>query len=198
MKRILKSIIFIILPLTTYSQTIWIEDFTPYINGVQNAIKWTTNANNCDADGLPGTVADNYWGTFNGEFRCEDIEGLTCCSGGQGEADNLWLSEDINIAGYTNIYISITTRVQGNVECAACGSGGDYLEASYQIDAGSWIPFTTICGATNGFTNTDCIYVGLGNILKIRVILGNQANDEVYYFDDIHVYSTANNTIFHN
>ena len=182
----------------SYSQIIWLEDFTPYTNGTQNATKWTTNANNCDADGLPGTVADNYWGTFNGEFRCEDIEGLTCCSGGQGEADNLWLSEDISINGYSKIYISMSTRVQGNVECAACGAGGDNLEASYQIDGGVWVPFVTICGAASGFFSTDCIYVGIGNILKIRVILGNQANDEVYYFDDITVYSTQNNIIFHN
>ena len=64
-------------PYFIFSQVIWVEDFSPYPNGTQNTIKWTTNANNCDADGLPGTVADNYWGTFNGEFRCEDIEGLT-------------------------------------------------------------------------------------------------------------------------
>ena len=182
----------------SYSQIIWLEDFTPYVNGTQNAVKWTTNANNCDADGLPGVIADNYWGTFNGEFRCEDIEGLTCCSGGQGEADNLWLSEDIPIAGYSKIYISMSTRVQGNVECAACGSGGDLLEASYQIDGGPWIPFITICGAASGFFSTDCIYVGTGNILKIRVLLGNQANDEVYYFDDVTVYTTQSNVIFHN
>ena len=188
----------ILFPYFIYSQVIWIEDFSPYTNGTQNTIKWTTNANNCDADGPPGTVADNYWGTFNGEFRCEDIEGLTCCSNGQGEADNLWLSEDIPINGYSKIYISITTRVEGNVECANCGSGGDLLEASYQIDGGIWIPFVTICGATSGFFSTDCIYVGTGNILKIRVLLGNQANDEVYYFDDVTVYTTQNNVIYHN
>lgn len=188
----------ILFPYFIYSQVIWIEDFSPYTNGTQNTIKWTTNANNCDADGPPGTVTDNYWGTFNGEFRCEDIEGLTCCSNGQGEADNLWLSEDIPINGYSKIYISITTRVEGNVECANCGSGGDLLEASYQIDGGTWIPFVTICGATSGFFSTDCIYVGTGNILKIRVLLGNQANDEVYYFDDVTVYTTQNNVIYHN
>ncbi len=188
----------ILLPHLVNSQVIWVEDFSPYPNGTQNAVKWTTNANNCDADGPPGTVADNYWGTFNGEFRCEDIEGLTCCSGGQGEADNLWLSEDISIVGYTKIYISMSTRVQGNVECAACGSGGDLLEASYQIDGGPWIPFITICGAASGFFSTDCIYVGMGNILKIRVLLGNQANDEVYYFDDVTVYTTQSNVIYHN
>jgi hypothetical protein len=188
----------ILLPHLVNSQVIWVEDFSPYPNGTQNAVKWTTNANNCDADGPPGTVADNYWGTFNGEFRCEDIEGLTCCSGGQGEADNLWLSEDISIVGYTKIYISMSTRVQGNVECAACGSGGDLLEASYQIDGGPWIPFITICGAASGFFSTDCIYVGTGNILKIRVLLGNQANDEVYYFDDVTVYTTQSNVIYHN
>jgi len=184
-----------------YSQIIWVEDFTPYLDGTQNALKWTTSANNCDADGPPGSVAGNYWGTFNGEFRCEDIEGLTCCSGGsggQGEADNLWLSEDIPINGYSSIYLSITTRVEGDVECAACGAGGDYLEASYQIDGGVWIPFVTICGATNGFISTDCIYIGIGNILKIRVLLGNQANNEVYYFDDVIVYTTQSNVIYHN
>jgi len=198
MRNVLLYLVLLFTPYFIYSQTIWVEDFSPYPNGTQNAIKWTTSANNCDADGPPGTVADNYWGTFNGEFRCEDIEGLTCCSGGQGEADNLWLSEDISINGYSSIYLSITTRVEGNVECAPCGAGGDYLEASYQIDGGIWIPFVTICGATNGFVSTDCIYVGTGNILKIRVLLGNQANNESYYFDDVTVYTTQSNVIFHN
>ena len=92
----------------------------------------------------------------------------------------------------------MSTRVQGNVECAPCGSGGDLLEASYQIDGGPWIPFVTICGAASGFFSTDCIYVGTGNILKIRVLLGNQANDEVYYFDDVTVYTTQSNVIYHN
>ncbi len=189
------SLTFLLFP---NSQTIWVEDFSPYADGTQNAIKWTTSANNCDADGIPGTVNGNYWGTFNGEFRCEDIEGLTCCSGGQGQSDNIWISEDISILGMSNVYVSISTRVEGNVECSICGAGGDYLEASYQVDGGAWVPFATICGATNGFNDTDCTLIEQGDLLKIRVLLGNQANDETYYFDDILVYSIGNLIIFHN
>ena len=70
MKSILLYLILLFTPYFIYSQTIWVEDFSPYPNGTQNAIKWTTSANNCDADGPPGTVADNYWGTFNGEALC--------------------------------------------------------------------------------------------------------------------------------
>jgi hypothetical protein len=98
----------------TYS-CIWSENFSTQADGTQNdpGGRWTTTAGNCDADGAPGTVDDNYWGTDGGEFRVNDIEGLTCCGGpggGGGNNDNIFITENIDISSYTQISISITLR----------------------------------------------------------------------------------------
>lgn len=197
--KILSTLLLIFLPIITLSQTvIWSEDFESYTDGTQNATKWTTTANNCDADGAPGTSADNYWGTRttagDKEFCCEDIEGVTCC-GTQGASDNEWISEVINIAGYTNIALSIQMRAEGDMECNACGSGEDLFNAEYQIDGGAWINFLSICGFSDGQSLLECVDVGTGSALRIRVLLGNQANSEEYYFDDIFVYDDNCSTV---
>lgn len=169
------------------------EDFNSYANGTRNSVKFTSAANNCDADGVIGTINGNYRGVFNGEFRCNDIEGLTCCSGGIGNNDNYWLSETINISLATQISISVEARVVGDVECTNCSNGGDRLVIQYQINSGVWTSFLTICGANSGFSLSDCIDISSGSTLKIRVLLGNQANDENYFFDNIVIKETACN-----
>jgi len=190
------TFLILLLPFIANSQTvIWSEDFESYTDGTQNATKWTTSANNCDADGAPGTSADNYWGTRttagDKEFCCEDIEGITCCANSQGESDNLWLSESINISGYTDVSISIDMRAEGNMECDSCGLGEDLFNVEYQVDGGTWINFLSICGISDGTSILECVDVGNGSTLRIRVLLGNQANSEEYYFDDIFVYETT-------
>lgn len=197
--KLISTLLLLFLPIITLSQTvIWSEDFESYPDGTQNATKWTTTANNCDADGAPGTSADNYWGTRttagDKEFCCEDIEGITCC-GTQGASDNEWISEVINIAGYTNIALSIQMRAEGNMECNACGSGEDLFNAEYQVDGGAWINFLSICGFSDGQSLLECVDVATGSTLRIRVLLGNQANSEEYYFDDIFVYEDNCSTV---
>lgn len=188
--RYVLFLLLLIYPILSPSQVVWQEDFSTYTNGTQNAIKWTTSANNCDADGAPAALSGNYWGVYNGEFRCNDIEGLTCCSsgsGGQGNSDNTWTSQNINVSAYSNVSISILLRVVGDaMECASCGLGGDYLNALYSTNGGtSWTSFATICGADVGYTVTECVSVIGANNLIIRVVLGNQANTENYYFDNV-------------
>ena len=192
MKKILTLITLFFLSFNIIPQTIiWSEDFESYSDGTQNTTKWTTNANNCDADGVPGTSADNYWGTRttagDKEFCCEDIEGLTCC-GSQGASDNVWLSEDIDISGYSEVSVSIDMRAEGNMECNTCGSGEDLFNVEYRIDGGSWVNFLSICGFGDGESIIQCVSTPTGSILNIRVLLGNQANSEEYYFDDIIVF----------
>ncbi len=196
MKKTLLLALFLLLNLFSFScisQTIiWSEDFESYVDGTQNSTKWTTNSNNCDSDGVPGNSADNYWGTRttfgDKEFCCEDIEGLTCC-GTQGASDNIWLSEDIDITSYTEISILLDMRAEGNMECNSCGSGEDLFNAEYQINGGVWVNFLSICGMSDGQSIIECVNVPTGTTLKIRVVLGNQANTEEYYFDDVTVYS---------
>lgn len=183
---------YLLIPFFVFNQdVIWQENFESYSDGVQNTSKWTTQARNCDTDGVPGTSGNNFWGvrttSGNKEFCCEDIEGLTCCLNSQGQSDNLWLSEDIDITDYPSISISISMRVEGNMECSTCGQGNDLFKAEYQIDGGGWNNFLSVCGLQNGSSLIECVDVSGGNTLKIRVLLGNQADDEEYYFDDVMV-----------
>jgi hypothetical protein len=188
-------LIFFVLFFTFFSaqNIVWSEDFQTYPDGTQNASKWTSTANNCDADGAPGIVGNNFWGVRttlgDKEFCCEDLEGITCCINSQGQNDNEWLSEVINISGYINLSVSISIRTEGTMECGSCGSGRDNLKAEYQINGGLWTTFVDQCGPANGFTLYSCTDIGTGNTLRIRVLLGNQADDEEWYFDDIVVYA---------
>jgi hypothetical protein len=79
-------------------------------------------------------------------------------------------------------------RAEGDMECNSCGSGQDLFNAEYQIDGGTWVNFLSICGISDGTSILECIDVGTGTTLRIRVLLGNQANSEEYYFDDVFVY----------
>lgn len=172
---------------------IWTEDFSTQSNGTQNDAggKWTTSANNCDADGLPGAVDDNYWGVYNGEFRVNDIEGLTCPCALGGDNDNLFLSQTIDISGYTQISLSITLRAYdeggGGFECDGLCNSEDRLTAQYEVDGGGWVTFAEMCGVDANYSALECIDVPNGSILQIRVLAGNQSNDENYYFDNINV-----------
>jgi hypothetical protein len=178
---------------TSFSQIIWSEDFSTQANGTTtDPGRWVaTTAGHCDGETFPGVVAGNFWGVnaATQEFRCNDIEGVVCC-GTTGASDNVWITNNINIFGYANISISIDSRVTGAVECTGCGTGGDLFLAAYSVDGGAFVNFDTICGAASGFTNSDCINVGTGTNLVIRVTLGNQANDENYFFDNVVVDGT--------
>lgn len=175
------------------AQIIWQENFSTQANGATNDPgRWSAaTAGHCDGEGFPGVVVGNFWGVnaATQEFRCNDIEGVTCC-GTTGASDNVWITNNINIFGFANISISIDSRVTGAVECTGCGTGGDLFVAAYSVDGGAFVNFDTICGAASGFTNSDCITVGSGTNLVIRVTLGNQANDENYFFDNVIVDGT--------
>lgn len=172
---------------------IWVEDFESYSDGTMNSTKWTTTYNDCD----DGTInsGDNYWGVQNGEFRVNDIEGnCTSCSG-NGDNDNEFITEIIDISSYTDVSLFLDVRVDGTVECASCGGGGDLFDAQYRLDGGTWISFYIICGADDGFQDLGCIDVSGGNDLEIRILVGNQANGENYYFDNITVCEEACATV---
>jgi hypothetical protein len=176
----------------TYS-CIWSENFSTQVDGTQNdpGGRWTTTAGNCDADGTPGTVDDNYWGTEGGEFRVNDIEGLTCPCALGGDNDNIFITENIDISSYTQISISITLRAYdeggGGFECDGLCNSEDRLTAQYELDGGGWVDFASMYGVDANYSSLECIDVPNGNNLQIRVLVGNQSNDENYYFDNINV-----------
>lgn len=163
---------------------LWFEDFESYPDGTMVATKWTTVYNDCDDSDINN--GNNYWGVFNGEFRVNDIEG-TCCSANGGNNDSYLLTEKINISSYSEVSISLTVRVTGDVECTGGCNSQDLLTAEYEVDGGGWNSFYTMCGATSGTIELNCEPVTIGNELQIRISVGNQANTETYYFDNIRV-----------
>jgi hypothetical protein len=169
---------------TICDSPIWEEDFESYSNGTMNTTKWTTVYNDCDDADI--NSGNNYWGVYNGEFRVNDIEGQTCCGGG-GENDNYFTTEIIDVSSYGALSISMEARVVGDVECSSTCNSGDVLIAQYEIDGNGWNTFYEICGATSGFSDMDCDIITLGDDLQIRIMVGNQANSETYYFDNIKV-----------
>lgn len=170
---------------------IWTEDFTNQTDGAQNdpTSRWTTSAGNCD-ETTPGTVNGNYWGVNNGEFRINDIEGITCpCSLG-GMNDNLFITENIDISSYSQISISITLRAyasSGVFECDNSCNSEDKFLAQYKVDASAWTTFAQMCGVSANYNSIECIDIANGSNLQIRVLAGNQSNEENYYFDNITV-----------
>ncbi|MBU0764669.1 MAG: hypothetical protein KJ607_07535, partial [Bacteroidetes bacterium] len=186
-------------------QVIWSEDFESNNVGDQfldsPGGKWWTTAANCDSDpAVPGTVAGNYWGVYNNGgnkvFRVNDIEGPTLICGvygegsGQGASDNFWYSEVIDIVMYPIISVSAVFEVAGSsdMECDGCGS--DSLKLSYMAYYSgtgwtSWMDFQEYCGANAGSVDSGCVMVVGADSLRLRIMAGNQANDEIYHFDDV-------------
>lgn len=205
-KKIISTVLLCLISSWLFSQDIiWLEDFNSYTNGTNHlnlsSERWFTRAGNCDDNNAaPGNVDGNYWGVANGEFKVNDIEGLTCScvsspTAGGGDNDNFWYSESINVANYNSFTISMKGRAVGDMECASDGEGcnsADLLEGHFQLDNGTWTQFFSMCGAKDGASSSGCIQTGNANTLKIRVKVGTQANGESYYFDDIKVIATPN------
>lgn len=160
--------------------TIWLEDFSGYGNGVMNNNPtWTSSYTDID-DGSSINAGDNWWGVYNGEWRCNDIEGA-----GQN-CLNYFTTQAFNIACYTNVSIEFDARFTGTLECGGGPSSNDEIKAEYSINGGPWIQFAFICGPT-GLPNSFSVSGLSGNTLAIRFHMGNKSNDENYFIDNIEI-----------
>lgn len=187
----------------TCSCNIWAEDFntTRYptrattganSNTINPAADWTTSATDCD-DATPfGTLAQSYWGTDAGIFRCNDIEGpCGACSPG-GTTLNSWVTESITIAGYTDVTICVDYANTGTMElnnsASSCNNADDIIQGEYRINGGAWVTWFFDDGNANLAPATIS---GLnGNTLEIRIYVGNKANDENHTIDNVCVSGT--------
>ena len=179
--------------------TIWSENFTGYPNctstgGNNNtanpAADWTTTYTDCD-DAVTCTVNQSFWGTFNGEFRVNDIEGGPCTCGTGGTTENYITTESIDISTFYNVSISMSVRYTGVLEAGplnTCDNSSDIVRVTYSIDGG---PFTQV--ANNGFLtgsfgpnpsipSQTCLN---GNSLIIKIQAGDKANDENFFIDNM-------------
>ncbi len=187
----------------TCTCNIWSEDFntTNYpsrttvggnFNTTNPAPDWTTTFTDCD-DATPyGTLAQSYWGTINGEFLVNDVEGGACTCSTGGTNSNEFLTEVIDISGYTNISICAVFRSVGSLEpntnAASCNNSDDVIQGQYRVNGGPWLQWFF----DDDEVNLSPAYVNSinGSTLQIKLLLGNKANDEYYYVDNICVSGT--------
>ena len=188
----------LITPSRVLSQIIWQETFATYPNGTQGSAMWTTNHNDCD-DAMDN-MGNNYWGVFNGEFRVNDIEGFNCMGSGSnfwGDNQSSLTTEVIDISAHACVDLSLDIRSTGGFQCTSPGTpinttpavnnGHDQAVIEYRINGGGWTQFATngyICGNNNLPATVSQTQVS-GNTVQIRIRLGNVANSETYYLDDI-------------
>lgn len=167
---------------TANAQTVvWQENFSGYTNPtLQVPGVWTTQATDMD-DGALNT--GNYWGTFDGAFRCNDVEGpaFSC--------QNYLTTVFFDISAFTQVSVEADFWFTGSLECPGDLQSDDILRFEYRTDNGPWQQFNSngyICGSLNG-TNTassECIQ---GDSIALRVMVGNKANNENTYFDNLKV-----------
>ena len=159
--------------------TVYSENFSGYTNCTQsNAPAWTTTFADSD-DPTPGcTSGQSFWGVFNGEFRCNDIEGP-----GQNNL-NTFTTDTFSITCLQNVTISFDARHTGTLECGGGANSHDEIVAYYSLNGGAWVQFANVCGS-NGLPATLSVSGLTGNTIALRITMGNKANPENYYLDDI-------------
>ena len=192
----------------TFSQTqctgnIWYEDFntTKYPirsatgtngNSANSTIDWNTNAQDCD-DATPfGTSGQSYWGTYNGEFLVNDIEGGSCACSGGGTTLNEFITEVIDISNYCNVSIAMDFRNTGTMELNtstnSCNNSDDVIQGLYSLNGGPWQQWFFDDGNVN--LSPALITNISGSTIQLKILVGNKANDERHFFDNICVSGT--------
>ena len=173
--------------LALHTQTIWLENFSGANQG------W--NANFTDCDGTPQSFA----GVQNNRFEVTDMEGAPCCAVGGGH-DNDWTTNDINIAGYCNVTVSVDLGTIGTLECfggpyygctgaPSIDDDHDQLQFEYRVDGGAWILVSQYCGGTPAsITVSSAPFTG--SLLQIRGRMANNNTNETYWFDNVKVTGT--------
>ena len=163
--------------------TFWLEDFSTCTEGTgvdafgslgdyPVGVSWTVDISNCNL-----IDTDDYGKVVNGAFEFKDVVGTQQPNGtGVGA---IWTSETINIAGYTNVSISMDVSETGNWEDL------DFIKASYKIDSGDLTPFGFLY---DDYTSDVFSVLDLsGNNLTIYVEVDNLGGAEIGRFDNINV-----------
>lgn len=161
--------------------TVWNETFSGYSNQTTFSSHWTTTAYDTDDCGV--NCGTNFWGTYNGAFRCNDIEGPG------SNCQNYLTSIVFDISSFDRVTVSADFWFTGALECPGNNASDDILHFQYRIDNGPWTTFNEngyVCGSMAG-TNTASSLCLSGDSIRLRVMLGNKANDENTYFDNLKI-----------
>ncbi len=177
------------------AETIWLENFDdPAIDGkgatgvswteppvvdLEGVTKWSVDIDNCDdvGENIGLCATSDWWRVQGGVFEGRDIDGqITEPIGGA-----IWLTETIDISGYSDIGITIDISSSGGFE------GDDFIKASYQIDGGTITEFGNIQTPPTTFEVTGLS----GSSLVVYVEADNGAGTEYYRFDNVTVTGTS-------
>lgn len=127
------------------------------------------------------------------------MEGDPCCPAGVsvgGGNNNDWTTNDIDIAGYCNVTISVTYGSIGVFECSAGGpyfactgdpfieNGHDQMLFEYSIDGGGFTQFLYLCGGGAGTATVNGLS---GGTIQVRIRPANKSNAETYWFDNVQI-----------
>jgi len=188
------SLLLILLPFLLPAQIIWQENFSSYPDGTQNSALWLTNPGDCD-DGVD--QGNSLWRVSGGRFVVKDTEGFNC-SGNAGDAQSTFTTNPIDISSHQCVSISIDLDGAGALDCNFPGAphsgvhnGHDQMVVEYSTTGGSsWVLLEYICGDT-GLPTTATANNIQGTSLIIKITVGNKAQNEIYYFDNIIVQATS-------
>jgi len=144
----------------------------------------------------PGSIAaTDYFQVQNGRLEARDTNGPAAS----------WTTSDIDITSCNSLEISFTISESGTME--ACGTGcnsADFIAFEYSIDGGSWIspgnayscggacpPSSGMAIADDDITSmnyvSDCISLGGGSNLRLRIEAQCWAGSEYWRIDDVTV-----------
>ncbi len=176
---LLIAILMLLLNTSVLSQTeIWSETFdTPdkgYWGGGSDlaGVTWTLDVSACTLSNATDYIKTVSTGDSRMEAR--DIDG-----------EAVWTSEDITIAGYTNVSISAKLGRTGGGTTAE----NKYVKIFYKIDSQAEQEIGSL--SVSGNNSKDVNVSGLsGNTLKIIAKLNNTYAGDKIYFDDVKVEGT--------
>lgn len=151
--------------------TFWLEDFSGLSNGTTSrtgTIAWTA------ATGGSGTYS-----VQNNEFK-------TTFS---GQAEGVWTSQEINIAGKSNVTFSVDLRSETSSTNDAF-ENADYIRVYYKLNGGAeTLVFEDVAGigtTTNGTASATATSTALnGSTLQVIIKTSNSDPTERYYFDNV-------------
>ncbi len=187
MKKIILLLLFLLSVTLNFAQiTLYSENFTAQ-NGKGAIGVDATNPPIIDLSGVTWNIdissssliaVDDWFSVQNEIFEARDVDG-----------ESIWMSPNIPITGYTNIYLTLDASESGTAEIA------DYIHTQYRIDGGVWID-ADINGYLSGeFTNASVSSnISIGTNLELRVLFNNTAGAEYHRIDNILVQGTFADT----
>lgn len=172
--------------------TVYSDDFTGEDNKGQIGLTSDLSGVDWSLDVSDGSFenTDDFYAVKNGVFEAQDVDGNV-----------IWTSESFSISGYNNLEFSFDAGANGDFEAS-----GDVYDVEIIIDDGT--PETLFKGSvheditgdpmffgstqlTNSLQNFTTGIIGSGSSAIIRIVVNNNAGNEIYRFDNLSVIESS-------